>query len=92
VPEEFKAALAITPICVGLVEAAKQSGLPPRWAILAALLFGIVAAWGCAWAEWFTLSFDDPGVTTMTGVVAGLMAMGLLEGGRSLVTGKGAVP
>jgi hypothetical protein len=90
-PEEFKAALLIMPLCVGLTEVAVQSGLPVRWRLLCSLACGIVMAWGCAWAEWFTLDVHDPGVVTMTGVVGGLMALGLVSGGQAVI-GRELVP
>lgn len=84
-PEEFKAALLIMPLCIGLTEVAVQSGLPGRWRLLCSLVCGILMAWGCAWAEWFTLDVHNAGQVTMTGVVAGLMALGLLTGGQAVV-------
>ena len=84
-PDEFKAALVIAPLCIAITEVATQSGLAPRWRLLAAVALGVLMAWGCAWADWFTLDTDDPGQVTMTGVVASLMGLGLLSGGKALV-------
>ena len=91
-PEEFKAALLILPLAIGAMEVATQSGLKARWSVLATLASAVVLAWGCAWADWFTLDLDDPGVVTMTGVVAGLMALGVISGGNALARNTHPAP
>lgn len=76
-------ALAAAPLVVGLVEVAKRSGLPTRWAGLASLLFGVLVALliGDSWDR----------AAIVAGIAAGLSAAGLYsqavtlrEGGRAI--------
>lgn len=82
-------ALALIPVILGLVEAAKRIGLPARWAPLVSIALGIVAG---------VLYLDpaDPRAGVLSGLVLALSAMGLWSGGKATVEqvqrGKPNVP
>lgn len=73
------AALALVPAVVGLVEIAKQAGLPSRFAPLASIALGVglSALLGSSWQA-----------SIAQGIVVGLAASGLWSGGQALAARK----
>lgn len=75
---DMAAVAAGIPIVIGLVQVAKHSGMPDRYAPLAALVFGIAVGF---------LLLDDPfspaGLLTCT--VIGLSASGLYDNGKPVI-------
>jgi hypothetical protein len=67
--------LLTVPVIIALVEMLKSSGMPSRFAPLAALAIGITL--GLAWG-----SFDLNGLTT--GLLLGLSASGLYSGQKAV--------
>ena len=74
------------PITVGLVELAKRSGLPGRWAPLCALPIGIGLNF---------LAMSQPGFeprrAVIYGIVAALSAVGLWSGTKNTIEGLKAL-
>jgi hypothetical protein len=87
IADQLAAIAALGPITVALTQGAKRSGLPSRFAVIAALVLGVADAWLCAWAAWFALSTGRPGETTLVGVLSGLAAAGLWSGGKAVTAG-----
>ena len=83
-PEPLAAAIAMAPFVVGLVEAAKRSGLPSRWSTLAALGFGLIIGFLFAIAGWAQLDTSNWATVVLVGIAGGLMAVGLYSGVRSV--------
>ena len=85
--------IVIVPAIVGLVQVAKDTGLPGRFAPLVAVLFGIAA--GVAQLEAGSLPWIP---AVILGVSFGLTACGLYDGARSLIVksentlGTGLIP
>lgn len=76
--DNLEALVVIAPLIIGVIEALKRAGLPDRFAPLVALALG--AGLGLAML----------GVTVeagISGVVAGLMAVGLYSGTRATMRG-----
>ncbi|MBX5490800.1 MAG: hypothetical protein IRZ14_06555 [Chloroflexi bacterium] len=80
------AGVAVVPLIVGLVEAAKGVGLAPRWAPLLAVGLGVaisvsyrVAAAGGA------LAAEALVAAALSGLALGLAAAGLYSGARAVV-------
>jgi len=72
--------LFLTPIIVGLVEVAKRIGLPSRYCPLLAVLLGI----GISFAYQAVPNYPE---MLLGGVMAGLTAVGLFSGARSVIKG-----
>jgi hypothetical protein len=68
----------VVPLILGLVEVAKQLGLPARFAPALALALGVVA--GVLY-----VSPGDPVEGVLVGLVMGLAAVGLWSGPKNLV-------
>jgi protein-S-isoprenylcysteine O-methyltransferase Ste14 len=80
--------VVVVPLIMGLVQAAKQVGLPNRWAAALAVALGLIggvalqfAAAGQAHPNWVQ------GV--IVGIGLGLSAAGLYSGTNALVTNRG---
>ena len=68
----------ITAVVVGLVQVAKNMGLPSKYAPLFAILFGVIGTVGMAFPN---IAFD----TIVYGFVIGLTACGLYSGTKATV-------
>lgn len=68
-------AAAVSPIVIGLVQVAKQAGLPTRWTPVAAVVIGILLC--LVFGEAGTGARPDYPTRVVAGVVAGLMGAGL---------------
>ena len=82
--DPLAAAIAISPFVVGLVEGAKATGLPSRWAMIAALAFGLIIAALFAVAGWAGLDSENWATAVLVGIAAGMMATGLYAGTKSI--------
>lgn len=71
--------IALVPVLVGLVQVAKITGLKPRWLPLLSVVLGVLVLLG---AQGFT------GEAILTGIVAGLGAVGLHQFSTKVVGGK----
>jgi hypothetical protein len=80
--------IVIVPLIVGLVQVARQAGLPARWAALLALALGLAV--GVAWtaASSPTPALMDWLTGVLRGVTWGLAASGLYSGTRAMVVGR----
>jgi hypothetical protein len=70
----------LIPVITALVEAAKQSGMPVKFAPLASIVTGMIFSFLISWA---TLPLFDAKVavlSTVIGVITGLAASGLYAG------------
>lgn len=85
--EEIAGAASIAPIVAGLVEVAKRTGLPDRFAAAAALVFGVVAAFMFGLGEVYDLSIGNPFNLVAIGTVGGLLASGAYSGAKALARG-----
>lgn len=70
--------LVAVPIVLGLVQVAKTSGLPTKWAPLLSVIFGVVAAYGIA-------GFDFTGAVAIQGLIVGLSSAGLWSGVKTTI-------
>jgi hypothetical protein len=79
--------IVIVPLIVGLVQVARQAGLPVRWAALLALVIGLAvgATWTVAISPTPTLM--DWLVGVLRGITWGLAASGLYSGARAMIPG-----
>jgi len=68
-------AAVASPIVIGLVQVAKQAGLPTRWTPLAALVFGVLLC--VVLGETGQPPHPDYPTRVAAGLVSGLMAAGL---------------
>lgn len=68
---------AVIPVAVGLVELAKASGLPSKFAPLASLFFAIGGS--------FVFPQETLVLTVFAGLVLGLSASGLYSGSKAVV-------
>lgn len=68
--------VALVPLIVGLVEVAKQVGLPSRLAPALSVLLGICAG--------FALETSGAAEALVTGLMLGLSASGLYSAGKSM--------
>jgi len=68
----------ITAVVIGVVQVAKQMGLPTKFAPLVAVLFGVIAAIGLSF-------FQATFAVIITGVIIGLSACGLYSGVKTTV-------
>jgi hypothetical protein len=87
---EELAGVAIVPLIVGVVEAAKRAGLRQSWAPLLAVGLGLLASVG--WAVALDWSGPGPGGETiaravLVGLALGLSASGLYSGARRIGVG-----
>lgn len=73
---------ALTGIIVGLVQLAKETGLPARWAPLLSLALGVAAGI-------FVVSPGDVVQGILAGVAMGLAAVGLFSGVKNVAKGSG---
>jgi len=71
----------LTGLIVGLVELAKRSGLPARWAPLLSLALGVAAGI-------FVVSPGDVVQGILNGVAMGLAAVGLFSGVKNVAKGS----
>ena len=78
--DPLAASIAIAPFVVGLVEGAKVTGLPSRWATVASLAFGLIIAALFAMAGWAGLDSENWATAVLVGIASGLMAVGLYSG------------
>ena len=71
--------VVVIPLVLGLVAAAKQAGLPSRFAAILSLALGMgfVAIAGGSWQESIT-----------KGIIVGLSASGLWSGGKAVLVKK----
>ena len=69
--------MACVPVALGLVEVAKQAGLPSKYAPIGSIIAGLllIALTGITW----------PAIIAQ-GIIVGLMASGLWSGGKALIT------
>lgn len=72
--------VALIPAAMGLVEVAKQTGLPSKYAPIASLVVGMVLG--------VTTSLDNIGKGILTGIAIGLSASGLYSGTKALTRDK----
>lgn len=80
--------ILIVPLIVGVVQVAKQTGLPDRWAPLLALVLGI--AIGVAWTAASVTALPlDWLVGLLRGATWGLAASGLYSGARHVMARGG---
>lgn len=82
------AGAAAVPLIVALVEAAKQAGLPARWAALLAVVLGLLLSLGFQ-AAGGTSDSRGWADATLAGLALGLSAAGLYSGARAT---QGAQP
>lgn len=66
--------LSLVPVVVGLVEVAKKTGLPSRYASVASLVLGVAAVWVL-----------QQNVEWLPGALTGLAASGLWSGTKAVV-------
>jgi hypothetical protein len=84
--DELLVAQAIAlPVVTGLVEVAKQTGVPSKLAPLASLLLGVLVMVLLAWSGALE-GMEDPisGSTILGGLISGLGASGLYSGGKAV--------
>lgn len=77
----------VAPLVIGLVQVAKQAGLPTRWTPVAAVLLGI--AMTLVLGEAGTPPHPDYPTRVAAGVTAGLMAAGLYASVKTMRTPAG---
>jgi len=79
---DFTAVVTLAPVVMALVEIAKRTGLPSRWASLAALVSGVIVS--LLYAATVT---GDVGQSMFVGILAGITAAGVYSGGKAIVQG-----
>lgn len=80
----FAAAAVAAGLTVAGVELTKRTGLPSRWAPLAALAWGQAIAWLLAWAGLLGLAAGRPAETILTGLVAAFAASGVYSQAKAM--------
>lgn len=72
--------IALVPVIIGLIEIAKQVGLPAKWSPVAAIIIGIIV--GCVYVA------DSPAEGILVGLTMGLAASGLYSGVKNVIKAK----
>lgn len=80
---DFATVLTLAPVVMALVEIAKRTGMPSRWAPLGALVSGVIVA--VLYAATVT---GDLAQSVFVGVLVGITAAGVYSGGKSFVQGS----
>src|SRR5436309_10472069 len=76
------AGIVAVPLIVGLIQAAKNIGLPSNWAALGALILGVLLVFG-AWATG-NAPGSDAYQAVLNGIALGLSASGLYSAGHAV--------
>lgn len=70
----------IIALIVGIVEAAKRTGMDSRWAPILAIVLGVAYSFG--------MTEVDVAVNVVEGIIYGLTAAGLYSGTKTVAVGK----
>jgi hypothetical protein len=72
--------ITITAIVLGLTQVFKQFDFPKRFVPIFAIVMGILIS--------FIATAGGVGEQALSGIVVGLMSVGLYSGGKTVITGK----
>jgi hypothetical protein len=85
--EELAGAASVAPIAYALVEVAKRTGLPDRFAAVGAIVAGVLVAFLFGLGAVYNLTVDNPFTLGAIGLVGGLTASGAYSGYKALKEG-----